>query len=277
MLAGVLGVGCDVGTTTTHSATAGPAGSSAAAAATSSKTGAAVSRRTPSSTVSHPVPIAAAAATARVFATAYGRYLDGQLRATGLPDATSTARTQVEAMIPPARRAGTIAVQSVQQTPAHPTFTIALRDRAHTFTAQLTLAPIGGRWLVVAVAPPDLDTILAPAPRPIPQPAGSRPPEHAARAFVAGYLPWLYGHAPLHAITGATRRLIEDLKAHPPRVPPTMQALRPKAAAIAIQHRRRHWHALANINDGHETYELMLTLARTRGTWLVSNVGSKTR
>jgi hypothetical protein len=56
--------------------------------------------------------------------------------------------------------------------------------------------------------------------------------------------------------------------------PPTMQALRPQVAAIAMQRRDRGRQALPNISDGHETYELVLTVAQTRGRWLVSNVSS---
>ncbi len=56
-----------------------------------------------------------------------------------------------------------------------------------------------------------------------------------------------------------------------------MQSLAAKVAAIAMQRHGDGWRALANISDGHETYELVLTVAQTRGTWLVSNVSSKTR
>jgi hypothetical protein len=45
-------------------------------------------------------------------------------------------------------------------------------------------------------------------------------------------------------------------------------------AAIAMQRHRGDWQALPNINDGHETYELVLTMAHTRGRWLVTNVSS---
>ena len=51
-----------------------------------------------------------------------------------------------------------------------------------------------------------------------------------------------------------------------------MHSLRPKVAAIAMQRRGRGWQALPNISDGHETYELVLTVAQTRGMWLVSKV-----
>ena len=53
-----------------------------------------------------------------------------------------------------------------------------------------------------------------------------------------------------------------------------MQALRPKVAAVAMQRRGRGWQALPNVSDGHETYELVLTVAHTRGKWLVGNVSS---
>jgi hypothetical protein len=75
-------------------------------------------------------------------------------------------------------------------------------------------------------------------------------------------------------MTIATNALLVDLKAHPPRVHPTMLSLRPKDAAIAMQRHRGDWQALPNINDGHETYELVLTMAHTRGRWLVTNVSS---
>jgi hypothetical protein len=234
----------------------------------------ALSAPAPSSTAFHPALPAAASGPARVFAIAYGRYLDGQLRAGALPDVTSTARAQAGPMIPPARRADPLTVQSVQQIPAGARFMIALRDRAHTFTASLTLAKVRGRWLLVSVSPPDLDTILAPTPRPIPEPEGSGPPERAARMFIAGYLAWLYGQAPVHAIRTAASRLLARFTGHPPRVPPTIRSLRPAVEAIAMARSGRGWQALANISDGHETYELVLTIAHTREQWLISNVSS---
>jgi len=251
LIAAAITAGCGAHATAGNSSISAAGGGSPAETAGSSTSGAAI---------------------ARAFATAYGRYLDGQLHASALPDATSTARAQAGAMIPPARRAGSLAVQSVQQIPASPTFLIGLRDRAHTFTAQLTLAAVSGGWLVVAIAPPDLDTILAPAPRAIPEPAGSGPAEHAVRTFMSGYLAWLYDQAPLRAVTTATGGLLAGFKAHPPRVPLTMRTLRANVAAIAMQRREHRWQALANISDGQETYELVLTIAHTRGRWLVSNV-----
>jgi hypothetical protein len=209
---------------------------------------------------------------ARRFATAYARYLDGKLPAAALPDATSTTRTQAGPTIPPARRTGPLTIQSITPIPATATFIVAWRDRARVFNAQLTLRWMSEAWLVVSVQSPDLDTILATAPSPVPQPAGSGSAEHAANVFIGAYLAWLYRHAPLQAITTATAALLTGLKLSPPRIPPTMQARHPKVVAIAMQRRGHGWQALANIADGHETYELVLTVIQTRGRWLISNV-----
>ncbi|MGH2910173.1 MAG: hypothetical protein ACRDK8_12855 [Solirubrobacteraceae bacterium] len=152
-------------------------------------------------------------------------------------------------------------------------YLLTARDQAHTFYAQLMLAVRGGRWLVVQLTPPDFVQVFAPAgPPPPAPPARSSAPEKAARLFLRGYLPWLYGQAPPRAITDLTSGLQAALKAHPPRVPPTMHALIAKVAAIAMQRHGSGWQTLANITDGHETYELVLTVAPTRGRWLVSKV-----
>src|SRR5207248_2151503 len=102
----------------------------------------------------------------------------------------------------------------------------------------------------------------------------SRAPEHAARAFLAGYLPWLYGQGPLRAIHDTTRALLASVASRPPRVPLTMRSLHPKLVALAVQHHRGGWQALPNITDGRETYELVLTITQTRGRWLVSGVSN---
>jgi hypothetical protein len=212
------------------------------------------------------------------FAAAYVRFLDGAGTAGGLPDATPSVRALAGrvGVIPAARRRGTLVM-----TQLHPavgaagSYLLTARDDAHAFYAQMTIAEQAGRWLVVKLTSPDFVQVFAPAgpPTPAPPPA-SAGAEHAARLFLRGYLPWLYGQAPLRAITAVTSGLLADLKAHPPRIPPTMQALRPNVAALAMQRHGHGWLALPNISDGHETYELVLTVAQTRGRWLVNNVSS---
>jgi hypothetical protein len=216
------------------------------------------------------------------FAAAYVRFLDGAGTTTGLADAASSVRTLATraGSIPAARRRGTL---RITQLPAavgtSDSYLLTATDDAHTFYTQMTLAQQHGRWVVNELTPPDFVQVFAPAgPPPPAPPPGSAAAEHAALLFLHGYLPWLYGQAPLRTITAATSGLLADLKAHPPRIPPTIQSLRPNVAAIAMQRRGPGWQALPNISDGHETYELVLTVvAHTRGRWMVSNVSSQTQ
>lgn len=46
----------------------------------------------------------------------------------------------------------------------------------------------------------------------------------AADLFLAGYLAYLYGHAPARQIKDATAALLHSLEAHPPRVSPGMRS-----------------------------------------------------
>jgi hypothetical protein len=220
-------------------------------------------------------------AAAAQFAAAYVRFLDGAGTAGGLPDATPSVRALAgrTGSIPAARRRGTLLMTELSPAVgANNSYLLTARDDAHAFYVEMSLSEQDGRWLVVELTSPDFVQVFAPAGPPAPAPPrGSAGAEDAARLFLRGYLPWLYGQAPLRAIAGATSGLLAGLKAHPPRIPPTMQALRPRVAAIAMQRRGRFWLALPNISDGHETYELVLTVARTHGRWLVNNVSSKTR
>jgi hypothetical protein len=218
---------------------------------------------------------------ASLFAGAYVRFLDGAGTASGLPEATPTVRALAgrTGAIPAARRRGKLLITELRQAVgAGNSYLVAARDDAHTFYAQITLSERHGRWLVVALTPPDFVQVFAPlGPPPPAPPRGSAAVEDAARLFLRGYLPWLYGQAPLRAITAATSELLAGLEAHPPRIPPTTRPLRPTVAAIAMQRHGHGWQALPNISDGRETYELVLTVDHTRGRWLVSNVSSTTR
>ena len=235
---------------------------------------------TTSATTRRGVPAAEHAAVSQ-FAAAYVRFLDGAGTAAGLPDATPSALTLAgrAGSIPAARRRGTLVMTQLRPAVgASDSYLLTARDDAHVFYAQMTLAQQDGRWLVEELTPPDFVQVFAPAgPPPPAPPPGSAGAQDAARMFLRGYLPWLYGQAPLSAVRTATGGLLAGFKAHPPRVPPTMQSLQPRVAAIAMQRRGRGWQALPNINDGHETYELVLTVAQTHGRWLVSNVSSTTR
>ena len=178
--------------------------------------------------------------------------------------------------MPATRRHGTLLMTQLRgAVGATGSYLLTARDDAHAFYAEMMLAEQHGHWLVVELTPPDFVQVFAPAAPPSPAPPpGSAGAQDAARLFLRGYLPWLYGHTPIRTITATTSELLADLKAPPPRVPPTMQSLRPKVAAIEMQRHGGGWQALPNVNDGHETYELVLTIAHTRGRWLVTNISS---
>lgn len=268
LAAALMAAGC--GTAASVSSTARPAMPAAGSAASSTSP-------TPSATirVDHPprASLQGPAKVAGVFAHAYARYLDGRLTTAALPDANAAARAQVGPVITPGDRAGEVVVQSLRRTPGTLVFTAWLRDWAHTFPAQLTLGDTGGRWLVIAVTAPDLDSILHAHSNQIEPPSGSAPAEQAARTFMTGYLPWLYGKAVVGAIHDGAQALTAHLEAEPPRIPPTFEGLHPRLAAIGIQPHGVGWRAYALVTDGRETYDLVMAVKQLNGRWLVSSVG----
>jgi len=210
------------------------------------------------------------------FAATYVRFLDGAGAATGLPDTTPGVRALASRAgpVPAARRRATLVMTELHPAAgAADSYLLSARDDAHAFYAQMTLAEQHGQWVVVQLTPPDFVQVLAPTgPAPPAPPPGSAAAEHAARLFLRGYLPWLYDQAPLRAITASTTGLLASLPTHPPRVPTTMQTLAPKVAALAMRRHGRDWQALPNISDGHDTYELVITVEHAGRRWLVSNV-----
>ena len=64
------------------------------------------------------------------------------------------------------------------------------------------------------------------------QPARSAAAVRVSRAFLAGYLPYLYGHAPASDITNATGGLLRSLKDEPPRVSPAVAASDPEVVSL---------------------------------------------
>ncbi len=215
---------------------------------------------------------------AALFAAAYVRFLDGARTAAALPGATAPVRELAAQAgpVPASHRRGTLALAQFRRAPGTGTsYFIGARDQVHTFHAQITLRQDHGRWLVVQLTPPDFVQALAPAGPAAPAPpAGSPAAETSARQFLYGYLPWLYGQAPLHAIQDVTPGMLASLKSDPPRIPPAMRSLHGAVAAIAMQRHGSGWQALPDISDGRETYELVLTLTQTRGRWLVSSVAN---
>ena len=217
---------------------------------------------------------------AALFAAAYVRFLDGRRS----KQRCLTRRSGVRALagqagpIPAARRQGTLVISELRPaTGAKGSYLLAARDDAHTFYAQITVAerrrPMAGRG---SSRRPTSCRYSRPRARPPPAP----PPGSAARRGRRPAVP-----ARLPAVAVRARAAPRDHMTPPAGCSRISRRIRresrrpcsrcaPKVAAIAMQRHGRGWQALPNINDGNETYELVLTLTQTRGRWLVSTVGS---
>lgn len=95
-----------------------------------------------------------------------------------------------------------------------------------------------------------------------------------SRAFLAGYLAYVYRGGPTGRITDAARSLIASLEAHPPRVSPAMRASRPRVLELHVtpaSSGQLGVRAVVNAG-GLIDYTLGLTLASQGGRLLVTGV-----
>lgn len=96
------------------------------------------------------------------------------------------------------------------------------------------------------------------------------------RRFLAGYLPYLYGHGPVRALRGGTVELQRRLETARLRVPPAARKRRPRVVRLTVAPLDAgRWHAVATIADGgvaRYPIELLLT---TRGGVRVAEVSSE--
>jgi hypothetical protein len=96
--------------------------------------------------------------------------------------------------------------------------------------------------------------------------------ERAARAFLAGYLPFTYGHA-VH-LRAATAALRHTLRSHPPRVPRAERRRHPRVVALQTDGVSRELAQLtALVDDGARRYTVTLELAHRGTGWLVTGLG----
>ena len=96
----------------------------------------------------------------------------------------------------------------------------------------------------------------------------------AADLFLAGYLGYIYGHAPASAIGGATPALLESLRSSPPRVSPGMRARWARVLTLhTIPAPLGQVGVSAVVNDGGLVdYSIGLLLASHDGRLLVSGL-----
>ena len=225
-----------------------------------------------------PRPTLSAARIVTGFAQRYASYLAGTTTARRVLDSTAAVRAGLGPPLPAADRHGPLAVASVRS-PAQVrtragagTYVVTFADRAHRFLSSVTVRLANGRLLVVALVPPDLDSVLSPNPAGPRPPAGSAAPLAAARRFLAGYLQLIYGHAGLPAVRGLSPALRARLVADPPIATPVLSSRDPRVATVGIDRQGHGWQAKALISDAADTYELILPLTRAGGRWLVANV-----
>lgn len=164
---------------------------------------------------------------------------------------------------------------------------IAERERRGAFWVA---AAILGCAAAVLLLLPGEDTGLPPSPEPAAQagdaaaPRAARPrpiarlarPLEAARRFLDGYLPFIYGRGSARAIPTAAPSLRKRLAESRLRVPPAANGRHPRV--IRLDGRRLPAGRVlvtATIGDGGPaTYPISLTLVRRDGRWLVAAEGT---
>ena len=156
-------------------------------------------------TPSSPAPVADA------FSRAYLGYLDGSVALAAVPDATSRVRSLGDEQIPPAARSGEVRLTRVQlyrvAGAAEAQALVVGRDQRHQYSFEIDIHFVDGRWQVVYIVPPDLDTILA---RPAPAPAVPPALRLAATRFAVAYVDYREGAThTLPAALPAMRRQIQ--------------------------------------------------------------------
>jgi hypothetical protein len=98
--------------------------------------------------------------------------------------------------------------------------------------------------------------------------------KRAARAFLAGYLAFTYGHGDASVIPAAVPELRSQLAASPPRVPVSERRRRPRLELLQSDSvGSEHAQFVALVRDGRRRYAVRLELVNTARGWLVIDVG----
>jgi hypothetical protein len=96
----------------------------------------------------------------------------------------------------------------------------------------------------------------------------------AARAFLAGYLPYSYGQADAAGIRSAASELRDELQRNPPRVPPAKAAkAKPRVRRLEVSGLDTgRVILLAQVDDGESRYATLITVNRRADRWIVTEV-----
>lgn len=231
------------------------------------------------STPARPASRVTRASVARAFALAYLAYIDGRGEVGSLPHSTAAVRAAARTggTVPVDRRDGRLVLVALKPAAGvrHGVLVTA-RNRVGTLYAQETLARSARGWRVTGLLTPDfVQAFVKQRTQAAPTPIGSAVAKRAARRFLAGYLPYYYGHAPASDVHGDTAALERHLAAHSPNVPPAMQSLQGRVAGIAMVRAGAGWRALVDVRDARSTCQLTLTLARVASRWAVMAVSAQ--
>lgn len=98
----------------------------------------------------------------------------------------------------------------------------------------------------------------------------------AAREFLTGYLPYLYGRARPGSVRPISRAVARSLRTSHARVTPAQQQRRPRATALDVtgQSARSAIAAAVIADGGPAPYRLSFTLERLDGRWLIVALGN---
>jgi hypothetical protein len=163
------------------------------------------------------------------------------------------------------------------------------RDRRRMFV--LAAAVVMAAALLLLAATPDHARVHVTARRPVASALSSTPSDartrpsvqqpttppsvtRAARAFLAAYLPYLYGHPHPGLVPAATAALRRELTHQALVVPPAQSRLRPRVVSLTTTRTPTgDWTARALITDGGvANYLIVLTVVGGHQGWLVGGV-----
>lgn len=207
---------------------------------------------------------------ADAFASAYVRYLGGQIPLSQLPDADAAVlRTANGIVVPPRQRAGQFTLARLTMTKvsgSRATAVFAARDGRYSLPAAITLSRRAGAWVVVGLVPPDFSELESP-PKIPPAPSAA---QTAASTFALAYADYREGVR---------------------KQPPSGQALitgeitrgQDPLARIAATHSPAHIDSLllgpvangtvsatAQLSDGGSSFTILFTMQKGGGSWVAS-------
>jgi hypothetical protein len=173
---------------------------------------------------------------------------------------------------PPARRdarpqqpAGTSAIRTVPL----PASELGQDGDAREATPRLSPAPSTSS----SSTPPTQGEREAKSP-PAVAPRKARAATAAARAFLAGYLPYSYGRAQARRIRAAATPLLRELETSPPRVPASVARARPQLISLRAEAATggSNVDVVAVVEDGRRRYHIPLAVRDTGHRWIVTAV-----